>query len=272
MSNNIPFDVQQFLSTILNEAEKDDFSIEISEEFNKGEGLVGDLFAITLVNKRSQEKRHVIVKQQLCLDGKPLEFTFKPFENEIRFYSDIWPRLIHMYENQTGRSVGFVPNCLGISHNEIMKIALENLATQGFLSHDKTQALDDEHLKLTFKAFGIFHGLSMTLKKQNIEEYFRLVSPLHFIWKEAFTKENVSAKCLKLFAGLVQNFFDPLTEGHLLEKLRLYENEGPELIYAVLNQEVVNGVIIHGDGWSNNFLFKYDVSENDFCCKKYMRT
>lgn len=266
MCINISSDIKQYLSNIL-KVNEDDLSAQIVTTFTKGEGFVGDLVPVTITNKKNHEKYNIMLKQRKCKNEQPLEFTSIPFENETHFYKNIWVKFSEMYTNKTGKTLDIVPHCYGILDDIRSTITLEDLSKKNFTLYNKDKYFDDVHFCLIFKTYGVFHALSLVLKHNCEEEYSQLIDPLHCLWKNDFETENLSAKSFKLLSKQVQAFFDPPTEGHLIKKLELYHHQGTKLIYDVLNQSKNEGMILHGDGWSNNFMFKYDVSKNiSLCC------
>lgn len=252
------------LYALIQKVKKDsfeDFSVHLIDNI-KGEGFMGDVIFVVVTDNQTHEEQLIVVKQQKVEDGKPLVWSNALFNNEIYFYETVWPMLHKTYTRVTGKSLDFIPKCLGTSKNEVKRLALENIMAAGFESHDKIKTFNEDQLRLIFKTYGLFHGISMSLREQDEEEFSRLVAGLQLIWKRTFTKEGYLSKRLVYTAHEVQNFFDPATEKHLLDWLREYEKKGPELVHNLLNCDSISNVIIHGDCWSNNIMFKYNVSTN----------
>lgn len=239
----------------------DEFSIEISDNIQHG-GYVADIFFLVITNKLSQEKSYIIVKQQKCLNNKPLEFTNALFDNETHFFKNIWTKLSQFYEERTGKCLDFVPECLSVPDGGIKKIVLENLTVQGFVIHDKAKPFDEEHLGTIFKTLGRFHGVSRAFKHYNNKEYQQFFKPIYHKYKEDFTKDDsVTQRAFHTLCCHIQKYFDPETEASVLEKLKFYQTEGSKLVYESSEEEKDIEVMLHGDCWSNNFMLKYSVSK-----------
>lgn len=240
-----------------------DFTIQVDGNFKNENGVTAKILYVTIYNEKTGVRQYCIVKQEKPGQGYIYEKIREMIINEIHFYTNIWKTFIEIYEEKTGKELTIIPYCNGISEEGLMKIALENITIQGFIEYDKTHFFDNDHIVLIYKTYGLFHGLSMILKHRSIEEYLRLVTPLHTAYKYSFEDDGYFTPRFKGVMTLVKEFFDPLTEGLLLEIIDLFASVGHKLVYEVLCQNLEDGVIVHGDCWSNNFMFKYQVSE--FC-------
>lgn len=260
MSENLSASLVALLKNA-NQSNFDDFSIDVTNNA-KGEGFIGDVVFILLTNRISQERQSLVVKQQKLHDGKPSEWSNIPFENEIYFYETLWPTLRKMYEEITGKSPEFIPRCLSTLRESPKMLALEDLKAANYNTHDKTQTFGHDQMRRIFETYGTFHGISMSFKEQNCEEFSRLVKDIHHIWNDMFTDGDIVGKGLVNTVHETQNFFDSVTEQHLIDKLVAFERDGKKRVHDVLNRDSVPRVITHGDCWSNNFLFRYDVSKN----------
>lgn len=240
----------------------DDYSINI-EDINQGQGdgYTTQMIYVTLSHKNSGKNIHLAIKHpRLNEDGTFSQYTDTHFEREIHFYQIIWPFLKKYYEEVAKKEVDFVPTCYGVSTGTIKKIALENQKKNGYVSFDRTKSLDDEHIRKLFDTYGIFHGISMALKIKNIAEYRKLTNGIGNRWQTVLTDGKYLAELIKALASDSKQYFDPLTEGIAIEKLEMISKIGPKLVRESFTDHEANAVILHGDCWSNNILWKYHVS------------
>lgn len=259
MSSTISPDLYSLIGKAINSL-IEEFSLEVSENII-GEGFSGDVIFVTLTNNKSKEKQYLAVKQQKSGEkGTSIQSTL-PFINEIYFYETIWRKLEQFYYETTNKRLRLVPKCLGTSQTGTKRLILENLKSQGFKTSEKTKPFDSDQLELAFKTYGIFHGVSLAYRENNQEEFVQWANSIQFEWKKLFSKGSSISQALVYSMTNGEKLFDEQTEKHLVEKLREYKENGPDILYNLLNQSTVQPVINHGDCWSNNMMFKYDVSQ-----------
>lgn len=263
MSVDIPGDLFELLNCAVR-GKISEYSVELKAFDGKGEGFVGDILFFNLVNKKTQEQKSLVVKQQKGYNGKPFEFTAPLFDNEIHFYNTIWPTLHTFFQEKTGKILDIVPHCLATSTAEFKRLLLEDLLSENFLLYDKRKPFDKQHFSLILTTYGIYHGITMALKQQNNEEYNRLLEPLHPVWKTAYDNGSYLAKTLVLLSRKSKEFFDEKSEKSVIERLQVYEQEGPKILNECIAQVGGDGILLHGDCWSNNNMFRYKVSLCDF--------
>lgn len=258
MTEHIPLDLYAFIQTI-KQNHLEDFAIDLTNN-SQGEGYHGDVTFLMLTNKKTGEKQFLTLKQQKIKNGKIIEWSNKPFENEIYFYDTVWSTLNKMYFEKTGKMLDFVPHCLGTSKDGVKRIVMENLKIKDFYVKDKTKHFEEEHFKHIFRMYGIFHGLSMSFKEENFEEFSRWTKTIHHLWIDMFNPNGFVGKSLGVNARAVLNLFDAVKEKHLYDSVAEYEKHGRDIIYNLINRDQTFRVIRHGDCWSNNVMFKYNVS------------
>lgn len=264
MAAKIPSDFYDLLKTVY-QKNIDDYEIEIVPN-EKGQGFIGEVVFVNLTHKETSEKKQVIVKQEQMTDGKPFEYFKNFFEKEIYFYGEVWPYLRKYYKNVSEKELTLVPKYLGTSNEERKRIILENIRPQGYELYDKRKPFDDDHLRIIFKTYGLYHGISMALRTQDYDEYNRLVGNYSNIHLYLYVDSTYGRNFVQRIKE-IQTFFDPVEDAAVLEKLRFYEESGLQMLYKCVTENLPHEVILHGDCWSNNFMFKYDVSNlpNSFC-------
>lgn len=252
MSNTCDPDIYSLLEHL--ELADDNFIVDISNN-NHGEGFAGQILFVTLTNKKSQEKRFLTIKQQ-----KPgaLEWSNLAFDNEIYFYAKIWPTFNKYYKENTGKSIDFVPKCLGSSNDGVRRIVMQNIKTFGYNINKTTETFSKEQFTEIFKIYGIYHGISMAIREIKREEFSTIVEKMNVL-ETYFRKNDHFVEYFLNTLRKIQGYFDVKTEKHFIDKLQEYEKIGPQLIRKAI-EDMIPRTIIHGDCWSNNYMFKYKVS------------
>lgn len=269
MFTEVPLDLKESLRSLVRENVEQYFIEMVTNE--EGQGFLGEIVFVTLTHKKTQEKIQLVVKQELKGSEKTEEELTLLYQNEINFYQSIWPFLKEYYKKVSGNDLDIVPKCFSTCNNGKKRILMENIKTQGYVLYDKSKPFDDEHFRIIFKTYGIYHGISMALREKDIKKYNQLISQQKNMYKKAFENEN-GIYC-KAFVNKVKDilqFFDPKTEKHILDKLEVYVKYGSKILKQLVTEEFPKGVLLHGDCWSNNLMFKYDVSIIKITSSSYM--
>ncbi|XP_018566810.1 uncharacterized protein LOC108907556 [Anoplophora glabripennis] len=259
MSNTGPPKVLEVLKDIV-KSDIDNFEVIVHEGNKKGEGFLGEIVFITMREKNSDQNLNFAVKQ--AFDKKTIRDAHqirKVYLNEIYFYTETWP-ILERFQERISPKYRFqkIPKCFATVSEEFSeKLVLENLKYQGFEVYDKKKPLDKEHFELIFKEYGKFHAVSFAYKALHPDSYARLVSGttnlfLSMATRDYFEKGNIYTHetCLK---GLV-----PGTDDAVIERYKLYPEICNKLFLESVDCATKYAVIVHGDCWSNNMMFKYD--------------
>ncbi|KAJ8926074.1 hypothetical protein NQ315_009930 [Exocentrus adspersus] len=249
----------QFLKNALGIHSADNFRMVVHTPNKKGDGFLGDILFVTLED--SHLAYHLVVKQAFTdASVREMHPIRNVFLNEIHFYTNIWPRL-DQFQARVPERYRFqnLPRCFGASAEERSeRIVLENLKRQGFQVHDKKQPLDGEQYEMIMKVYGRFHALSFAYKALHPEEYAGLQLGLRnafwdLLQRDFFKRGNVETHriCLQGLSGV---------DDAVTEKYSRYPERCNDLLRESLDCRTEYTVILHGDCWSNNVMFKYEES------------
>ncbi|CAG9802882.1 unnamed protein product [Chironomus riparius] len=246
----------------------DDYQIIYSSGSAKGDGYIGVICRIQVVDKETNEnKLNLIVKLPPDSPTRRQELSIgKFFAQESNFYDNVYP-MYKKFQEQKGIDVekdGFhhVPFCFKTLTQEPREgLFFEDLKACGFEMFDRLKEVTKEHVFLVMKALAKLHALFYSIKNQHpelVEGYIGLKDPFTMLCD----KENSS----------FNPWFDNLKD-QTLEVVNKSENKDMvERINSLLNRqfgELLNtcferektepyATLCHGDCWNNNMLFKYD--------------
>lgn len=222
----------------------------------KGEGYLGELNFVTVTDEETKRTLDLVIKKNFT-NGP---FSLRPqFLNEILMYTEIWPALNQVQAKVEDKfeSVTDLLDCCDKEKEEM--IILRNLKNDGFEIYDKKIPLDRKHASKILTELGKFHALSYALKKINNEEYVKLskkVENLYYNYLGDFSETwvlslEVAFKALdsvedEVLVKYLKNFLTVAEVDKMMKKSIEY-NEG-------------NDVILHGDPWTSNALYKYNVN------------
>ncbi|KAH9632178.1 hypothetical protein HF086_011924 [Spodoptera exigua] len=179
------------------------------------------------------------------------------FHREQIMYTEVLPKLVSL------QKAAGVPEdehlryakCYGSKDeapNEM--IILEDLTESDFVMLDKYVSLTDESVKSILKNFATLHSLSYVLKNKEPDTYEQFKSKLPSLWPlVAGTPE------FDLNIELIEKAVLSLLENEVYKSV--VRNKTADMFKALLklSKEDVgkHGVIIQGDAWTNNVMFKF---------------
>lgn len=145
-------------------------------------------------------------------------------------------------------------------------ILLEDLNELGYTMLDRFTSLTNECVRSVLKNLAILHALSYAMKQKDPEIFEELRNELFDMWANISTDEDGR----KYFEQIESNVI-PLLESDVHKKVVkgiMTETLNANLRFAKINKDSKHAVIQQGDSWTNNIMFKLDVSIflNHFGC------
>lgn len=248
--------IEELLAPILPKLNITDHSLEVNSGSAKGDGYLGDIWNvkvhhsngdIKLVVKTAEPDEHQreIIRIELL------------FESEINFYTTIFPAMDALQVEKQVEYPLKLTKCYGSSLTKGKEaLILQDLKSEGYSLYDRKKPFDEAHLTLALKHYAKLHALSFALRSQRPEVFRQLTDSVINIMPLIYPNfiDSVRAQILKNAEMLKQR--ELIKEANAVEKVAkevekiYYMNEEPPDQYSV---------ILHGDCWINNMLFKYDV-------------
>ncbi|XP_055714788.1 uncharacterized protein LOC129808908 [Phlebotomus papatasi] len=185
------------------------------------------------------------------------------FKNEITFYEDIIPAFEDFQARRSPKKP-FIeyPRCYSsFCDGNHDYVALDDLSKYGFVSADRQNGMDFEHCRLALESLGRLHALSLAMKDQEPENFAKLsqkVEETYYISSlKAWYSDFMKTQIVVAKDALAKEY--PGTE---IEKkaLKFISDDLYDNLCEITHAESPLAVIGHGDGWTPNFLFKYDAS------------
>ncbi|KAJ8926075.1 hypothetical protein NQ315_009931 [Exocentrus adspersus] len=258
----IPQKIRDTLKQVVNGA-IDNYEVRVHDPNQKGEGYLGQMVFITLQEKGTGKELNLAVKQAFSEDNirkhNPIRDAFL---NEIYFYTELWPKLSKLQEGVPEKyNFHHLPKCLAVnSEDKYERLVLENLKQEGFAMHDKTKALDVKMYEEIFKVYAKLHALSLAYKQSHPEDFLKIDSDTIPAWLES-TKKKALQDSFRINAENCLKVLESVVDAKVLEKFKCYVNDSVG-IFREAQCKARYSVLLHGDCWSNNVMFKYDSLGN----------
>lgn len=234
--------------------------IEITAD-EKGKGFLGEIILVDVQDAETSKRLSVVAKFAIKDEKiRKIGNVVQAYNNEIQFYTNIVPKL----EEVQKLSLVHVPLAIpkfyhasSVPGDEFL--ILENINKQGFQMLRMQQQLDHDHLSLILEKYAQFHGLSLAFKTFQPEEFDRLTSKLHHHYKNLFKTHG--GKLVELYQTVYDSLddADSQPEKETIKKIIDHSDEISSTIIAGADDDFIT--LLHGDCWSNNNMFKYEIIE-----------
>ena len=241
-----------------------------------GDGFVGILFKITIIENDSDKQLDLVVKAPPDNMARRIDFgAMQMFEREVYVYNVVLPEFVKFQEDyHITKSIGFFnfPKCYFAEFNterDDSLIIMEDLRTTEHKMWDKFVPTNYEHTKLFVAALGRFHAVSFAMKQQRPEQFAKFKE-----MKDLMTEKITSDQMVMMMHASIDRAVGTLHDNEQQEKNKILNVKDN---FATIIRELVDGdisepysIIGHGDCWSNNFMYKYQVSYIISVCKQYL--
>ncbi|KAJ8943196.1 hypothetical protein NQ318_000677 [Aromia moschata] len=138
-------------------------------------------------------------------------------------------------------------------------LILNNLKKIGYELYDRVKPLNLSHQKAVLKEYGKLHAVSFALRDQHPDQFRTLINSKDFM-RGFFALKGIQ-KSVQKAVNEAMDIFREKGDFTLAEKLEriFYKNPG-ELALDLFRMDKDNpeAVILHGDCWNNNFMYKYE--------------
>lgn len=236
-----------------------DYKLDVGGNTIKGDGYLGEVtFLKVHTSKNGTRKQYDLViksakKSEELRKQTPIK---EAYDREIFFYNKIFPILDEFQKERGVENVfGNVPKCYCVS-SELTKeaVILKNLKCEGFELHDRKHAMNLEHVLMVFQNYGRYHALSLALKHKKPSLFKSITRNLSDLFGLFITQANMIDVYRKEL-----DHVRTLLEPEILKKYDGIEKEFEKILIEFSDENTVPSVLLHGDCWNNNFMFKYQV-------------
>ncbi|KAL1501086.1 hypothetical protein ABEB36_006478 [Hypothenemus hampei] len=233
----------------------------------KGDNYLGVLHIITLRDSTGKQIS-LILKTAPLDDAVRLQGRMpQVFKREAFIYGKILPEF-----QQIQKEYGIKKPFLGAATyygsdltEKQESILMENLKLNDYQLCDRTQPMNEEHIIVVFSEYARFHAASFALRHLRKEKFEELTKDIHYsVFQNPTANPEETAKVLENYveAG-VKSIKGNTKAVAALEKMKLN-------IMDLFKNSMVQGrerfVVVHGDCWCNNMLFKYrEKNPSDVC-------
>ncbi|XP_043468129.1 uncharacterized protein LOC122502247 isoform X2 [Leptopilina heterotoma] len=249
--------LQNQIEFYLKDKNLSNLKFNFSSACNDGENFFGSLYRVRVNGEKNGENEELnLIVKCVPTDDELRELLRDRdiFLNEIAFYEERFP-LIRNFLNEFNLQYHDCPTYYGGCKTPKKELLiLEDLKPEGFVLKE-TKLLDYQHAVIAARHLGRFHAYSFALRDKKPKEF----EILHKIKEPFFFESGCYTKNFDLLMEAAVKAVEN-EENHYVDKVkRLRENAQGIIDYACVGKNAEPyGVLLHGDLWTYNMLFKYN--------------
>lgn len=253
--------VNKLVQRVIKKFQLEDYHIETDDSAATANGYLGVIFFVQVTHRKGT--LHLVVKAGTQNKNQRNFINVgEIFVREVFFYKEIFPAML---EFQKERLVSHpflgVAKCydayLGTDSEGFV---LENLKAKGFRLWNRLIPMDENHVKLVLQEYGRFHALSVAMKDQNPQKFKQLTHNYDDTFKE-FLKSTNSVENYRARFGILADLLRKQGRSDVAEKVKKFLSEIEDFMMNCSGATDPHSVILHGDCWCNNIMFKYEVNQ-----------
>ncbi|CAG9863300.1 unnamed protein product [Phyllotreta striolata] len=259
-------EIQKWMKEIMASKGISNYKVQLADTTAKGDGYVGDIIflKVTADGGSDNEKVYDMVIKTAKEDDKLREACpiGDAYLREITVYKEIFPVLEAFQEEYAvkKRFSHYAKVYKSITEDKKETLIMQNMKSLGFELHDRTVPQNTDHLLFVYRTYAKLHGASLALKAKK-PEVFRQLSA---IMQDAFTAFFTESQLLRSIQLSHVNALKLLRKNGLEHMARKIEQATGSMEEMIKSMSVLNGkddekegVIVHGDCWNSNMMFKY---------------
>lgn len=259
---------ESYLENVLRQYEKDDeikvIGFSSRSAVPKGGNYVGLLLRVQVNYVHIQQQgddvkktKSLVVKTALLSEetAKVLE-EFGVLEKEMLMYTNVLPLYTNLLA-ANGDTDQLFPATI-FTDSKTQTIIMEDLKDRGYQTADRHKGLDVNHMKIAISKLSKLHACSMVLEQEkriNLKNFQRgQIGKSGGVWNDWYTSMmNAMVDEIKTWEG-----YEVYVKK--LERLRsTFIEQAADMFDDI---DTFPKVLIHGDYWINNMMFRYDENGN----------
>ncbi|XP_059046740.1 uncharacterized protein LOC131842222 [Achroia grisella] len=257
--NSLTIRQQEFLCDVLEGRGYTDTKVIIETVGKAGDNYVANVKRIT-VKENDNDVFKIIAKIAPTKEELRAQIQAQVlFRNEGLMYCEVLPALLQLQKEEGVPEEDQLryAQCYGVLLDEPDEIILlEDLLESNFTMLDRFTSLSNECIKLNLKNLALLHSLSLVFKKQEPNKFDEFKQKL----VDCFVTMTEIPEFKFYIQSMENDAIQVLDDNKYKDAIRGTLTKAGELYKKIAKDEIrlKYSVIIQGDGWTNNIMFKLE--------------
>ncbi|KAF2901789.1 hypothetical protein ILUMI_04405 [Ignelater luminosus] len=259
--------IQFLLKALVEEEGFQNYKIEKAPGAIKGDGYLGLITAICVTGKTNSGKEktlHLVVKSASKSDAVRVETPLSNvFDREIYMYNTVIPAFRRFEKERNLSPFSSSAKCYKACMIEKSEaIVLQNLKEAGYSMWERRLPMEHDHISLVMTEYGRFHAISLAMKDQVPERFQKLTDSMYDIFAIFMEKASLlrmfKKQCIRALDSL-----DSIIDKNAYTAFKTFiDRELDEFLNNLPKAVDKYSVVLHGDCWTNNMMFKYENKDD----------
>lgn len=261
--------LRDLLQTIAKQHEYNEPDIQITPITSEGANYTSAIFLATISAKDADDLKIFAKVASLGEQMREKMGQDTLFKTERFFYTE----LMKIYEeiqdkhNIEGNDRLLFPKFYGCNQNYMEEtIVLENLIAKGYGNQDRLKSLEWEYAEVAVSALAKWHALSFAFRKDQPEEFERVLEEQQSFWLRERDEESEQAG-----AALIGNAIASLEEKHRPKVMRYIAEQVETKEFQRYCRPTKYPVLAHGDYRPSNMMSRREVCVVFVCFGIHLR-
>ncbi|KAF5292786.1 hypothetical protein FQA39_LY13831 [Lamprigera yunnana] len=254
---------------MLEEMNIKNYTLTITSPEEKGQNYFGIIAQAKVDNRNTDEHYDFIIKSApQDKDFRKIVFVEEVFQREIYIYSQLHSKFAKLQNDKNIKNPfnSYPKYYASIDKYNNEAIILQNMFSLGYKHWNREKPLDANHLLFVMRELGKYHALSYAARKHGGIFFEEIVNNTQEIFFQDFKVDSMRVTAQSYLRRLAQ-VLDRKLDKTLYEKVNHFTENVTTIIAKSVDSKNADqyAVVTHGDCALNNFLFKYEDSNNFDC-------
>lgn len=245
------------------------YTINVIPAGTGADGFMAEILRATITDIESDTVRLRLIVKLMPTSPLRLQMSSALFKREVQFYLNVWPEMEKFQRRKLKigiKKFAALPKCYFAHYNdERMEsaIILQDMCESDFIAESARDTVTYGHARFVMKHLARLHAITFALRDQRptLFHQLKLSENISALFRSEILRSMFAINVDKGLELLDDSyyFYERCTAIHIRQYTKNMKTELARLNDGRLSDPF--SVFIHGDLWTNNLLFKYQVRD-----------